>query len=127
MMSADRNIDQGDSSRSATVVDLSALLSPGIAFASAGADDGTLADGAGAAGAAGAVNDGAGAGGGVTADGCDDTGACCGTVTGFCCASDGDASDSIASANVKPQVTRKEEVFIVRSSRDKDGDRYRPI
>src|ERR1700694_907625 len=54
-MSADRNIDQGDNSRSAAAVDFSGLLPPsaGVAVASeaAGAGtDGTTADGPGACG-----------------------------------------------------------------------------
>jgi hypothetical protein len=122
-MSADRNIDQGDNSRSATAVDLSGLmpLSPAVAAASFGAN-GTVADGAGAAGAVdadGTVSDGADAAGAATAGGCDDTGACGGAATGFCWASDGDASDSIASARIKPQIARKDDVFILRSSSER--------
>jgi hypothetical protein len=46
-MSADRNIDQGDSSRSPEVADLSALLlaSTGAAVASGAGTDGATADG----------------------------------------------------------------------------------
>src|ERR1700675_4848334 len=73
-MSADKNIDQGDSSRSPAVVDFSGLLppSPGVVAAAseaAGAGtDGTTAE------ASGACTAGAACAG--TATGCDIAGAC---------------------------------------------------
>src|SRR6266852_4236387 len=105
-ISADRNIDQGDSSRSATAVDFSGLLppSPGVAVASevAGADG--IADGAGACTGEACV--------GVAGD-CDNAGTC-GAGAVFCCADDGDASNSIASARITADVARKGDVFILR-------------
>jgi hypothetical protein len=97
-ISADTNIDQGDNSRSATVVDFSDLLpSAGVAVASeaAGAEaDGTTADGAGA------CTGGAACAGIADGCGCDSAGACEGAGAVFCCADDGDASDNIASAKI---------------------------
>jgi hypothetical protein len=99
--SAERNIDQGDSSRSAGAVDFSDLLPPsaGVAVASeaAGAEaDGTTGDDAGA------CTGGAACAGIADGCGCDSTGACGDAGTVFCCADDGDASDSIASAKITP-------------------------
>src|SRR2546423_6069744 len=109
-ISADRNIDQGDSSRSATVVDFSDLApSVGVAVASAAAGvglDGTTADGAGAC-----IGGPACAG---VAGTCESAGACCGAGSAFCCADDGAASDSIASAKIKPEIARKGDIFIFR-------------
>src|SRR5882757_260798 len=96
--SADRNIDQGDSSRSATAVDFSDLASDGVAVASE------------ACGAAGRATAGPGAGAGDAV--CAGLADCCGA--GACCADDGWASDSIASAPITAQVTRKDDVFILR-------------
>jgi hypothetical protein len=44
--SADRNIDHGDNSRSATVVDFSGLLSAGIVVASDAGGEGAVVEGA---------------------------------------------------------------------------------
>jgi len=94
-MSADRNIDHGDSSRSP--VDFKDLASAGAAGLVSEADgaDGTAADGAGTciAGAACAA----------TVAGCYSAGGCCAAGAAFgCCADDGDTSSSIASADITP-------------------------
>src|SRR6267378_856423 len=103
-ISADRNIDQGDNSRSVTDVDFSGLP------ASAGA---AVASEAAAAGTDGAASDGAGAcTGGATGAGvacgccCDNPGICCAAGAAFCCANDDVASDSIASAEITANVAR---------------------
>src|SRR6267378_5560234 len=103
-ISADRNIDQGDNSRSVTDVDFSGLA------ASAGA---AVASEAAAAGTDGAASDGAGAcTGGATGAGvacgccCDNPGICCAAGAAFCCANDDVASDSIASAEITANVAR---------------------
>jgi hypothetical protein len=84
-MSADRNIDHGDNSRSATVVDFcDRLLSVGVVAASAAGAGRTADAGAGACAA--------------TAGGCDDIGACGAAGAASCCAKEGCANDSIASA-----------------------------
>src|ERR1700730_2436604 len=116
-ISADRNIDHGDNSRSATAVDFSGLLPPsaaaGVPSALAGAD-GTTADGAGACTGEACVGEtcvGA-------ASGCDNAGTC-GAGAVFCCtgdgdcADDGDGSDSIASAKITANVARKGDMFIL--------------
>src|SRR6266436_4474213 len=113
MMSADMNIDHGDSSRSATVVDFNDLLplSAGVAVASdakAAGADGATADGAGACTVGAAC---AGIAGGC---GCASAGACCGAGAACCCADEGCASDSIASAKIKPEIARKGDIFILR-------------
>src|SRR6202140_2732823 len=102
-ISADTNIDQGDNSRSATVVDFSDLLpSAEVAVASeaAGVAAGWAATDGAAACAGGAC---AGSAGGRD---CDSAGGCCGAGGVFCCADDGDASDSIASAKITPLAAR---------------------
>src|SRR5882672_11828090 len=89
--SADRNIDQGDSSRSATVVDFSNRLSLELADASGAAC--TAADGA-AAGGVGACTAGAACAGIAGGCGCDSAGAGTGAGAAFCCAHDGEPSVS---------------------------------
>src|ERR1700716_593880 len=112
-ISADRNIDQGDSSRSATVVDFSdRLASAGVALASeaAGAEaDGMTGDDAGVCTGDAAC---AGIAGGC---GCDSAGGC-GAGGVFCCADVGGASDSIANAKITPNAARKGDVYIFRPS-----------
>src|SRR5919204_27153 len=86
MTSAERNIDQGDSSRSATVVDFSCLPSP-----STGAAVEVETAGAGVC-----------VGGTACAEmaddcGCDGVGACCNAGDVCCCAKQG---DDIASARI---------------------------
>src|SRR6267142_5184186 len=83
-ISADRNIDQGDNSRSATVVDLRNLLPASADVAVASEPPGVTADGEGAC-----TGDAVWAG---TACGCGTAGVCCdaGDVCCCCCADDGD-------------------------------------
>jgi hypothetical protein len=108
-MSADMNIDQGDNSRSPTTdADFSGLLSLGSVASAAGCGaDGTIAAGAGATCSGAAA-------------GCDGAGACWAAGAGFCCADTGDASDSIASAEMTAQAARRGEIFIIRSSAESD-------
>src|ERR1700688_4195284 len=86
-ISADRNIDHGDSSRNVTAVDFNDLppLSAGAVLTSmaAGAGAGGTAAGGAGAGAACAGTKGTGAVCAGTIDGCDDTGAC-GAGVVFC-------------------------------------------
>ena len=113
-ISADRNIDHGDNSRSVTAVDFSDLaLSAGVALASiaAGAGaDGATADAAAGAACTGAAGCAATAGCTGTMACCDNTGACC-AGSDFCCAAAGNASD--ASAANTTQVTRKFDAFML--------------
>src|SRR4029077_2833162 len=98
-MSADRNIDQGDSSRSATVVDFTErlTLSEEAVAASAGAPATVAWDGAMAG--AGGSSDGGG------------TSACCGA--GACCANEASAIESIAKAMERPRIARKRGALIL--------------
>src|SRR3984893_13973409 len=106
-ISADRNIDQGDNSRSAVVVDFSGLAPSAVASEAAGV------------GVAGATTDGAvGAACAGTAAGCDAAGACWAAV--LCCADDGDAATSVAIAKITAWIARREEVFIFRPNRESD-------
>ncbi len=87
-ISADRNIDQGDSSRSVDAAGFSARLPPSA--------EGAVASGAAGAGTEGTAAGGAGAGDTVCAGFVGD--GCC--ADSGCCADDGEASDSIASAAI---------------------------
>src|ERR1700682_3403357 len=95
--SADRNIDHGDSSRSATAVGFSDRLSLELADASEGAC--AAADGVAAAGACAA---GAACAGIAGCCGCDSAGA--GGGGAFCCAPDGGASGSRAQRPLRGPV-----------------------
>src|SRR5260370_36372434 len=100
--SAERNIDHGDSSRSAGAVDFSDLLPPSaaVAVASEAAGVEATADGTGACAgraACAGIADGCG---------CDSAGACEGAGAVFCCAEDGDARESIASPQSTPEADR---------------------
>src|SRR5882762_5721821 len=98
--SADLNIDQGDNSRSSAAAAFNSLPSRSAAVAGASEAGAATADGAG--GAAGAC-DAAGACATAGADGA------AGAI--FCCADEGDASASIASAKIKPEVARKGDIY----------------
>src|SRR5580704_3681547 len=88
-MSAVRNIDQGDNSRSPAVTDLSGLLpASAAAVASEAAGDAATADGGWA-------------------------GTCWAAGAAACCADDGDASESNASADIAARVARKGLLFMV--------------
>ena len=63
---------------------------------------------------------GAGAAGGLTAGGCDDTGACCGD--GDCCCAD--AGDSSANTAITTQVALRFDAFMSGLNGGSDRDRY---
>src|ERR1700681_2665398 len=110
--SADRNIDQGDSSRSTTAVDFS-NLPPSAGAAVASDATGAAADGA-AADDAGACTGGAACAG--IAGTCDSAGVCCAAGAVCCCANDDVVGDSIASAEITANVARWRDMFILQPS-----------
>src|SRR5450755_4487313 len=116
-ISAARNIDQGDSSRSTVAVDFSGLLplSVGVASEASGAGTGgTTAEGAGACTVGAAC---------AGKAGCDSAGACWGAAAVFCWAYDGVASASVASADMTANVAGKGDLLILRPSSGSGCDR----